>query len=69
MKLPFKVDLSDKVAVITGVLGSIWVDALAACGAKIALLGRNQVKLEDKVKEVVKNGGNAIYVVADVLDK
>ena len=72
MKLPFKVDLNNKVVVVTGgtgVLGSIWVDALAACGAKIALLGRSQSKLEEKVKEVIENGGIAIAVEADVLDK
>lgn len=72
MKLPFKVDLNDKVAVVTGgtgVLGSVWVDALAACGAKIALLGRNQEKLDKKVKEVLDNGGTAIGVEADVLNR
>ncbi|NLY45579.1 MAG: SDR family oxidoreductase [Tissierella sp.] len=72
MKLPFKVDLTNKVVVVTGgtgVLGSAWVDALAACGAKIALLGRSQNKLDEKVKEVTENGGIAIAVEADVLNK
>lgn len=72
MKVPFKVDLSNKVVVVTGgtgVLGSAWVDALAACGAKIALLGRSQNKLDEKVKEVTENGGIAIAVEADVLNK
>ena len=34
-KLPFKIDLTDKVVVVTGgtgVLGGQFVDALAACG-------------------------------------
>lgn len=72
MRLPFKVNLKDKVAVVTGgtgVLGSVWVDALAACGAKIALLGRSQANLDEKVKELVDNGGIAIGVQADVLSK
>ncbi|MBU5436781.1 SDR family oxidoreductase [Tissierella sp. MSJ-40] len=72
MKLPFKIDLSNKVAVVTGgtgVLGSLWVDALAACGAKIALLGRNQQKLDKKVKEIIDNRGTAIGIEADVLNK
>ena len=72
MNLPFRVDLKDKVAVVTGgtgVLGSIWVDALAACGAKIALLGRSKEKLDEKVREVVENGGTAIGIEADVLNK
>ncbi|MFZ1862250.1 MAG: D-mannonate oxidoreductase, partial [Candidatus Competibacter sp.] len=44
MKLPFKVDLTDKVAVVTGgsgVLCSELAAALAASGAKVAVLGRN----------------------------
>ncbi len=72
MKLPFKIDLSNKVAVVTGgtgVLGSIWVDALSSCGAKIALLGRNQKKLDKKVKEILDNGGIALGLEADVLNK
>ncbi len=72
MNLPFKVDLKDKVVVVTGgtgVLGSTWVDALSACGAKIALLGRHMDKLEEKVKELESKGGVAIGVEADVLDK
>lgn len=72
MKLPFKTDLSNRVVVVTGgtgVLGSIWVDALASCGAKIALLGRNHDKLDKKVKEVVNNGGIALGFEADVLNK
>ena len=72
MKLPFKVDLTNKVAVVTGgtgVLGSYWVDALAACGAKMAILGRDENKINKKVNEVRKNGGTAIGVVADVLNK
>lgn len=72
MKLPFKIDLRNKVAVVTGgtgVLGSLWVDALAACGAKVAILGRNLDKINEKVKDVENNGGIAIGVVADVLNK
>lgn len=72
MKLPFKVDLTNKVAVITGgtgVLGSYWVDALATCGAKIAILGRDENKINKKVSEVKENGGTAIGVIADVLNK
>lgn len=72
MKLPFKIDLSDKVVVITGgtgVLGNVWVDAIASCGGKIALIGRSKDKVDKKAKEIVDNGGTAIGVEGDVLDK
>lgn len=72
MKLPFNVDLSNKVAVVTGgagVLGGYWVDALAACKAKVAILDRDLSNAERKAEEVIKNGGIAIGVEANVLDK
>ena len=71
-KLPFKIDLTDKVAVVTGgtgVLGGQFVDALAACGAKVAVLGRKLEATEKKAAEVRQNGGIAIGVAADVVDK
>ena len=70
-KLPFNIDLSNKVVVVTGgtgVLGGQFVDALAACGAKVAVLAR---KLESagKVGEVERNGGIAIGVRGNVMNK
>jgi Dehydrogenases with different specificities (related to short-chain alcohol dehydrogenases) len=72
MNLPFRVDLKDKVIVVTGgtgVLGSLWVDALAECGAKIAILSRNISSATKKANEVIANGGIAIGIEADVTDK
>jgi Dehydrogenases with different specificities (related to short-chain alcohol dehydrogenases) len=72
MKLPFNVDLNNKVVVVTGgagVLGSSWVDALAECGAKVAILDRSIESAEKKAAEVVANGKTAIGVEANVLDK
>jgi FlaA1/EpsC-like NDP-sugar epimerase len=49
-KLPFQIDLSDKVVVVTGgtgVLGVQFVDALAACGAKVAIIAR-RLKMQRK---------------------
>ena len=71
-KLPFIIDLTDKVVVVTGgtgVLGGQFVDALAACGAKVAVLGRRLEDTEKKAAEVRQNGGVAIGVAADVVDK
>ncbi len=72
MDLPFKIDLSNKVAVVTGgtgVLGAYWVNALAACGARVAILGRDLALVEKKASEIVSSGGSAIGVAADVLDR
>jgi NAD(P)-dependent dehydrogenase (short-subunit alcohol dehydrogenase family) len=72
MKLPFNIDLNNKVVVVTGgagVLGSSWVDALAECGAKVAILDRSIENAEKKAAEVVANRKIAIGVEANVLDK
>ena len=50
-------------------LGGQFVDALAACGAKVAVLGRRLEETEKKAAEVRQNGGVAIGVAADVVDK
>ena len=45
MKLPFKIDLTDKVVVVTGAGGlicSVFAEALAVNGAKVALLDLNE---------------------------
>ena len=65
MKLPFQIDLSNKVAVITGaggVLCSGFAEALAACGAKVALLDINVTAAEKVAQEIRANGGEAIAV-------
>ncbi|KHD36077.1 D-mannonate oxidoreductase [Clostridium acetobutylicum] len=72
MKLPFNVNLKNKVAVVTGgtgVLGSSWVNALAECDAKVAIISRKLESAEKKAAEIVSNGKIAIGIEADVLDK
>ncbi|MBK8963897.1 MAG: SDR family oxidoreductase [Candidatus Competibacteraceae bacterium] len=72
MKLPFKVDLTDKVAVVTGgsgVLCSELAAALAASGAKVAVLGRNAEAAEKTAVRLRAFGGSAIGVSANVLDR
>ena len=62
MKLPFNVDLKDKVVAITGgggVLMSAFGEALAACGAKVALLDINGEAVE---KVAASIGENALAV-------
>ena len=69
---PLKVDLSGKVAVVTGgtgVLGADFSKALAASGASVAIVGRQKAKADAIAKEIANNGGHAIAVAGDVLDK
>ena len=69
MKLPFKVDLSSKVVAITGAGGVIcgeFSKALAACGAKVALL---DINFEAAKKIADEIGENAIAVRCNCLDK
>ncbi len=70
--LPFKPDLSGRVAVITGasgVLCSGFARALAACGAKVALIARRKEALDALAAQIETEGGIALAVPADVLDK
>lgn len=72
MKLPFKVDLSNKVAVVTGgsgVLCSELAAALAASGAKVAILGRNGEAAEKTAAGLREAGGVAIGISANVLER
>lgn len=69
MILPFNVDLSKKVVAVTGaggVLMSEFARALAACGAKVALLDINEEAAAKAEKEI---GKNALAVKTDCLDK
>lgn len=72
MTVPFKVDLTDKVAVVTGgggVLGSYFAKALAECGAKVAIIDLHQEPADRIAAEITQAGGRAIGVAANVLDK
>lgn len=72
MKLPFSVDFKNKVAVITGaggVLCSAFAKALAACGARVALLDINEDAVKKVAAEITADGGTAIPVPANCLDR
>ncbi|MBE6629883.1 MAG: SDR family oxidoreductase [Ruminococcaceae bacterium] len=69
MKTPFQVDLSGKVIAITGAGGiicSAFAKALAANGAKVALLDINEEAAQKYAAEI---GENAIAVKCNCLDK
>ena len=72
MKLPFSVDLTGRVAVVTGaggVLMSEFARALAACGAKVALLGRTYENVQKLAGEITAAGGTARAYACNVLDR
>ncbi|MGB3774513.1 MAG: SDR family oxidoreductase [Leeuwenhoekiella sp.] len=65
-------DLEGKIAIITGgngVLGGAIADGLADQGVKVAILGRTEKTVNEAVERIEKNGGKALALVADVLDK
>ena len=64
--------LSGKVAVVTGgagVLGGVMAESLAKAGAKVGILGRTESKVIAKVQQIEVLGGEAMPLVADVLDE
>lgn len=72
VKLPFKIDLSGKVAVVTGgggVLCSGFAEALAACGAKVAVCDLRLEPAQAVADRINADGGKAVAVEANVLDK
>jgi NAD(P)-dependent dehydrogenase (short-subunit alcohol dehydrogenase family) len=65
-------DLTGRVAVVTGgygVLGGGLADGLAAAGARVAVLGRRGDAAEAKAASIRAAGGEAMALVADVLDE
>jgi len=65
-------DLSGEVAVViggTGVLGGGLAEGLAAAGAAVAVLGRNQERGDARVDAIRKAGGKAVFVAADAADR
>ena len=72
MKLPFELNLSGKVAVVTGaggVLCSDFAHAIAQCGARVALLDINLDAAEKNAEAIRAEGYTAIAVKANCLDK
>lgn len=70
--IPFQVDLTGRVALVTGGnggIGGMFCRALAACGAKVIVLGRNMERCQKVAQEIVAGGGEADAISADVTDE
>jgi len=64
--------LEGQVAVVTGgtgVLGGAMARGLARAGAKVGVLGRRRERAEAAVQAIEKDGGAALALPADVLDR
>ena len=71
-KLPFRIDLTNKVAVITGaggVLCSMFAESLAEAGAKVAVLNRTFDKARAVADRITAAGNCAVAYEANVLNK
>ncbi|MGE5101016.1 MAG: SDR family NAD(P)-dependent oxidoreductase, partial [Deltaproteobacteria bacterium] len=65
-------DLTGRVAVVTGgygVLGGMISSGPAASGVRVAVLGRRRDPAEAKAEAIRRQGGEAIALIADVLDE
>ncbi len=65
-------NLKDHTAVViggTGTLGGAMADALAAAGARVAVLGRSEERGAARVAEIEAAGGTAMFHTADALDR
>ena len=52
----------------TGALGGAMADALAAFGARVAIVGRSEERGRQRVEAIEAAGGTAIFQAADALD-
>ena len=72
MKLPFQIDLNDKVVVITGAGGlicSAFAEAMAMCGAKVALLDLNEEAAKKYADEIPSGLAEQITNIAQYLEQ
>lgn len=72
MKLPFQIELKDKVVVVTGaggVICSMLAEALAMTGAKVALLDLNEEAAKKSADAIAEKGFTAKGYKCNVLEK
>jgi NAD(P)-dependent dehydrogenase (short-subunit alcohol dehydrogenase family) len=65
-------DLTGEVAVVigaTGVLGGAMAQGLAEAGAAVAVLGRNESRGLERVRQIEKQGGSAAFFKVDAMQR
>ncbi|HVA45574.1 MAG TPA: SDR family oxidoreductase [Pirellulales bacterium] len=65
-------NLENETAVVvggTGVLGGAMADALAAAGARVAVVGRSEERGHARVREIESAGGEAVFEPGDASDR
>ncbi len=63
-------DLSDRTAIViggTGALGGAMASALAAAGAHVVVVGRDSERGEERVTQIIDDGGQATFHEADAM--
>ena len=64
--------LKGKVIIVTGatgVLGLSFINAIANAGGIVGVLGRNEQVANERVNHIISNGGQAIALIADVMNE
>ena len=64
--------LKDKVIIVTGgtgILGNSFIEAIVEAGGAVGILGRNEAIANERAEAINKKGGNALPLIADVLNK
>lgn len=64
--------LKNKVIVVTGgtgILGKAFVEAIVEAGGSVGILGRNEKIANERADAINKKQGNAIALIADVMDE
>ncbi|MFB9844525.1 SDR family oxidoreductase [Mucilaginibacter ginsenosidivorans] len=64
--------LKDKVIVVTGgtgILGNSFIKGIAEAGGVVGILGRNEATANERADAINKNGGRAVALIADALNK
>src|SRR5262245_50064217 len=65
-------NLEQETAVVlggTGVLGGTMAEALAAAGARVAIVGRHEERGRERVRTIESKGGKALFQAGDALDR